>query len=125
MAATYTKRGSCPTTCVDASDGSIFIGSYGKDQWLSDSVKEYHSEIIEARKKQGGAPSRTQKRKVNAVKRQKKKLKKLEAKISAAESKVRSIKSEESEAEVKEEDAGNNFGGKRSKAKNKEKGDGE
>ena len=125
VAATYTKQGPCPTTGVHASDGSIFIGSYGKDQWLSDSVKEYHSEIIEARKKQGGAPSRTQKRKVNAVKRQKKKLKKLEAKISAAESKVRSIKSEESEAEVKEEDAGNNFGGKRSKAKNKEKGDGD
>ena len=41
IAATYTKQGPCPSKGVHTTDGSIYIGTYSKDQWLSDEVKSH------------------------------------------------------------------------------------
>ena len=123
VAATYTKKGPCPTSGVFASDGSIYIGSYGRDKWQSESVKQYHQQIIDARNADGGGnggsnhSSRSQKRRANAIKRNKKKLKTLTAKISAAKAKLKSTGEEVSEDEESDNDnhAGDAFGGKRKK----------
>ena len=48
IAATYTKQGPCPSKGVHTTDGSIYIGTYSKDQWLSDEVKPHHEEIRNA-----------------------------------------------------------------------------
>ena len=67
-------------------DGSVYIGTYTKDQWLSNNVKAYHEEICDARTKHSNGPpvvSRNQKRRINAVKRAKNKLKKLKAEVAA------------------------------------------
>ena len=67
IAATYTKQGPCPSKGVHTTDGSIYIGTYSKDQWLSDEVKPHHDEIRDARGKQSNGPpvvSRNQKRQV-------------------------------------------------------------
>ena len=84
VSAIYTRQGKAPTTGVHTADGSIFIGSYDKEKWLSDSVKQYHQEIINARGSDDGGgknqDSRSQKRRTNAIKRNKRKLKKLKSK---------------------------------------------
>ena len=48
VSATYTRQGKPLTSGVHTSDGSLFIGSYSKDQWFSDDVKPYHQEITHA-----------------------------------------------------------------------------
>ena len=63
----------------------------------------------------GGA--RSQKRTANAVKRNKKKLKALNVKIAAAKIKLKGNKSEQEEEEPANDNAGNAFGGKKSKKK--------
>ena len=86
VSATYTKKGPCPNSGVHTNDGSVFIGTYSKDQWTSDTVKPHWDEIKKARsesKGDGGQPSRSGKRRINAIKREKKKLKKLKAQVAA------------------------------------------
>ena len=129
VSATYTKKGPCPTSGVHATDGSIFIGSYSRNQWQSDTVKPFHQEIQDARNPDGGGnkgngdggdrnQSRSQKRRANAIKRNKKKLKTLTAQISAAKAKLKKTGNDDSNS--REEDnnnhAGNAFGGKRKKS---------
>ena len=87
-------------------------------------VKPYYEQIIKARNPDGdktGAPqSRSQKRLINALKRNKKKLKTLENKISAAKaglqeaSEKKKVTFEDDLLEDKN-NAGNLFGGKSSK----------
>ena len=125
ISATYTKKGKCPSSGVHTTDGSIYIGSYDKDKWQSESVKQYHQEIRDTRSKEGskssnndggtGFPSRNQKRQVNAIKRNKRKLKNLEAKIAAAK---QQLKEDDDDGSSHSDDAGNAgdaFGGKRKK----------
>jgi len=122
ISATYTKQGSCPASGVHCPDGSIYIGTYSKDQWLSDSVKPHWDEIKEARSKTKGGDgqmSRSGKRRVNAIKREKRKLKKIKAKVAAVK---QELKDEEGSGDDKEDNnakdnAGNAFGGKRTKGK--------
>ena len=118
--AIYTKDGSCPQTGVHTSDGKIFVGSYPREKWTSDSVKPYHAEITANRNSgEGGGTTRNQKRSVNAVKRQKRKLKALKQQIETVKASVAAISTT---AETNEEDAsstgnkaGDSFGGKNSK----------
>jgi hypothetical protein len=129
VSATYTRKGSCPNSGVHTSDGSIYIGSYDRYKWQSDSVRQYHQEILQARNSHGGGngnergghSSRNEKRRLNAIKRNKKKLKKLETKIAAMKSQVtESDKDNTSDdkdkgKESKSGNAGDAFGGKKSK----------
>ena len=130
ISAIYTRQGKPPTSGVHTSDGSLFIGSYSKDQWFSDNVKPYHQEIMQARKSNGvvknpnggGNQSRKQKRHVNSVKRNKRKLKTLESQISTAKTKLKDqmVKKEDPEDSISDNDevsdnAGDEFGGKKSK----------
>ena len=127
VSATYTKSGPCPKKGVHTSDGSVFIGTYGKDQWLSESVKPHHDEIREARSQNNGGQiqSRSQKRNINAVKREKKKLKKLKAQVAATKKVIASgdvdVADDATTSNTnKHDNAGDAFGGKRTKAKEKE-----
>ena len=128
----YTRQGPCPQQGVHKADGSLFIGNYSADQWRSDSVKPYHNEIMKARSNDGGGNtdndgnggthSRSQKRRVNAIKRNKKKLKKLNQKIAAAKSELEDLpRKEETTTKVakvhfEDQNAGDAFGGKKSKS---------
>ena len=138
ISATYSRKGPIPTNGVRQNDGTIFIGSYGKAQWLSDSVKPHHAEIIKARidmSQNGGGgtagPSRNQKRKVNAVRRAKKRLKTLNAQIAAAQAKLDTVENADSTPAnsnsgnsatvrfaVDENNAGDAFGGRRAARNN-------
>ena len=124
--ATYTKQGPCPNNVVHTSDGSVYIGTYTKDQWLSEEVKAHHEEIRDARTKQSNGPpivSRNQKRRINAVKRAKSKLKKLKAEVAAIQQ--HKVNGENETCDQKEgqnggeqvrfNNAGDAFGGKRTK----------
>ena len=123
--ATYVLEGTCPKNGVHTDDGSVFIGSYSRNQWASDLVRPYHGEIMEARSKNGGgkgsdegASSRNKKRRANAVKRSKRKIRKLKAQLSAARtvSAGTCTGGEDCNSDDKSSDnAGDSFGGKRSK----------
>ena len=130
IAATYTKQGPCPSKGVHTTDGSIYIGTYSKDQWLSDEVKSHHDEIRDARSKQSNGPpvvSRNQKRRINAVKRVKNKLKKLKAEVAAIQQhkaggqddKVYQKNNQNGEEQNSYDNAGDAFGGKRTKGKDR------
>ena len=131
VSATYTKQGPCPKKGVHTADGSVYIGTYTRDQWLSDEVKPHHADIREARSKQPGGPppSRSQKRRINAVKRTKNKLKKLKAQVAAIENSNSQPAGADSATDkvpkVRFENAGDAFGGKRTKANGKEGKDGD
>ena len=114
---TYTRQGRAPETGVHVQDGSIFIGSYDKTKWFDDSVKPYHDEIIKARNANKHS-SRNQKRQASAIKRSKRKLKKLQAKIASAKSSLGEGKAsdDDDEPEAEAKNAGDQFGGKRSKS---------
>ena len=129
VSALFTKDGYCPKEGVHTPSGSIFIGNYDSNKWHSESVKPYHKEIIDARSKdKSNQPSRSEKKRVNAVRRSKKKLKKLKKLISAAKVTIASTKRNDSsdDGSSDEEDndskAGNAFGGKNSVVKKKKKG---
>ena len=126
IAATYTKQGPCPSKGVHTPDGSVYIGTYTKDQWLSNDVKAYHEEICDARTKHSNGPpvvSRNQKRRIIAVKRAKNKLKKLKAEVAAIQQHKANGKNDECGQEdcqnggeqVRHNNAGDAFGGKRTK----------
>jgi len=122
VSATYTKQGPCPASGVHCSDGSVYIGTYSKDQWLSDSVKPHWDEIKEARSKtksSDGQLSRSGKRRVNAIKREKRKLKKIKAKVAAVKQELKDKEgsSDEKDDDAAKDNAGNAFGGKRTKGK--------
>ena len=124
VSATYTKKGPCPSSGVHTNDGSVFIGTYSKDQWTSDAVKPHWDEIKKARsesKGDGSQPSRSGKRRINAIKREKKKLKKLKAQVAAIQQTTASDDDEATDANTNNDkpnnNAGNAFGGKRTKAK--------
>ena len=130
IAATYTKQGPCPGKGVHTSDGSIFIGTYSKDQWLSDEVKPHHEEIRNARTKNTSGPpiiSRNQKRHINAVKRAKNKLKKLKAEVAAIQQhkanggndKCDQKDDQNGGEQDRFENAGDAFGGKRTRGKDR------
>ena len=130
IAATYTKQGPCPSKGVHTTDGSIYIGTYSKDQWLSDEVKSHHDEIRDARSKQSNGPptvSRNQKRRINAVKRVKNKLKKLKAEVAAIQQhktggqddKCDQKNNQNGEEQNRYDNAGDAFGGKRTKGKDR------
>ena len=130
IAATYTKQGPCPSKGVHTSDGSIFIGMYSKDQWLSDKVKPHHEEIRNARTKNTSGPpiiSRNQKRRINAVKRAKNKLKKLKAEVAAIQQhkanggndKCDQKDDQNGGEQDRFENAGDAFGGKRTRGKDR------
>ena len=136
ISATYTKKGPCPDSRVFTSDGSVFIGSYDESKWKSESVRQYHKEILEAREDtkgdkgnggsrgggrgNGGKKSQGDKRSINAIKRNKKKLKTLKEKISAIQSKIDDVGDgkEDDGKDSPSDNARDAFGGKRSK-KNK------
>ena len=121
VSATYTRDGQCPNTGVHTPDGSIFIGQYDGNKWRSDSVKPYHKQIMDARASgnHSDQTARSQKRWINAMKRNNKKLKSLESKISAAKVQLEEAKSNQvsfaDDKDDKDYNAGNSFGGKNSK----------
>ena len=121
VSATYTRDGQCPNTGVHTPNGSIFIGQYDGNKWRSDSVKPYHKQIMDARASgnHGDQTARSQKRRINAIKRNNKKLKSLESKISAAKVQLEKSKSNQvllaDDKDDKDYNAGNSFGGKNSK----------
>ena len=143
ISATHTRQGNAPTSGVSTVDGSIFIGSYDKEKWFSDSVKQCHQEIINARgshsdsvkqhhqgitnprgSNDGGGKrqeSRGQKRRANAIKRSKKRLKSLKAKIAAAKIQLKDDSDDDKDSNQDDKDADNNagnaFGGRRGKKK--------
>ena len=125
VSATYTREGTCPQSGVHTTDGSIFIGNYDGNKWISDTVKPYHKEIINARKEDGksSGDSRATKRTISKVKRSKKKLKKLTSRISAAKAKVKALSQDKERSDddkstdTEGNKAGDSFGGKRSKRK--------
>ena len=128
IAATYTWEGRCPNEGVHTPDGSIYIGNYDGNKWHSDAVRPYHSEITQARGKDGNQPTRNDKKRVNAIKRSKRKLKKLKSQISAAKLKVAAAKTggaDNGDCNCDDDDAdggaqaGNEFGGKRAAKKKK------
>ena len=118
----YTRDGSCPSKGVHTQSGAIFIGNYGNDKWRDDSVRPYWKQIQEARSKDGGQqgrgePSSNKKRVAKALQRKKKKLKKLKVKIAAA--KIDATKDKDATKDEPDDNAGDAFGGKSSKTKNK------
>ena len=126
IVATYTKQGQCSSKGVHTPDGLVYIGTYTKDQWLSNDVKAYHKEIRDARTKHSNGPpvvSRNQKRRINAVKRAKNKLKKLKAEVAATQQHKPNSKNNECGQEdcqnggeqVRHSNARDAFGGKRTK----------
>ena len=117
ISAAYTRQGTCPHQGVHTSDGSIFIGNYDRNKWQHDSVKPYHQEILTARSADegGNTPSRNQKRRVNALKRNKKKLKQLNQKIAAAKATLKEATKDANKEKEKPDNAGDAFGGKNSK----------
>ena len=120
ISAIYTRTGPCPKNGVHTADGSVFIGSYAKDQWFAEAVKPHHQEIVSARTKDGGQNpgnngthnSRGQKRQASAVRRNKQKLKKLNVQIAAAKVKLSDANDDNDSTN---NNAGNEFGGKRTK----------
>ena len=117
ISAAHTRQGTCPHQGVHMSDGSIFIGNYDRNKWQHDSVKPYHQEILTARSADegGNTPSRNQKRRVNALKRNKKKLKQLNQKIAAAKATLKEATKDANKEKEKPDNAGDAFGGKNSK----------
>lgn len=122
--AVYTRGGTTPDNGVHTQDGSIYIGGYDNEKWLSDSVKPHHKEILEARQKgndgRKGGTSRNDRRRTSAVKRNKRKLTKLKAKLKIAQAKVKGMTenkedSNNSETEEKGDRAGDSFGGEKSR----------
>ena len=121
---TYTRKGPCPTSGVHTPDGEVFIGGYDKEKWQSESVRQYHQEIIKAisnggsGKDNGGHQSRSQKRRANAIKHNQKKLKSFEVQIAAAKTQLNN----QSKSEGKDDDGntgntGDAFEGKKSRVK--------
>ena len=115
---------------MHTTDGSIYIGTYSKDQWLSEEVKSHHDEIRDARSKQSNGPptvSRNQKRRINAVKRAKNKLKKLKAEVAAIQQHKASGQNDKCDQKDDQnggehdrfDNAGDAFGGKRTKGKDR------
>ena len=133
VSAAHTREGTCPTEGVYTSDGSLFIGNYSDGRWHSDSVKPFHKEILEARKKAGGgkstAPTRADKRRTNAVKRNKRKLKRVSSQISKMKVTIAKLTKDggddgdasESESDQDSNHAGESFGGKNAAKKAKKK----
>ena len=123
VSAACTREGRCPNSGVHTPDGSIFIGSYDREKWQDESVRQHHHKIIEARNKGEAGhikKNRTNKRKVNAIKSNKKKLEKLQAQIAAAKIQVKKVtfgQDDSSDNDTPENQAGNAFGGKNSKRK--------
>lgn len=123
ISATFTREGRCSNSGVHAPDGSVFIGSHDKDKWRDKSAKHHHK-IIEARNNgEAGCIQKkgSNKRKVlNAVKRKKQKLEKLKAQIAAAKSQVKKVTfaaDSSSDSDTPDNQAGDAFGGKKSKRK--------
>ena len=89
------------------------------EEWLRQTI--YHKQITDARASgnHGDQTARSQKRQINAIKRNNKKLKSLESKISAAKVQLEKSKSNKvSSADDKNDkdyNASNSFGGKNSK----------
>ena len=119
VSAAYTRKGDCPKQGVHTTDGSIFIGSYEKEKWQSEQVRQYHQEIAKARaadgggKNTGGKDAKSQKRRTHAIKRDNKKLKTLKAKIAAAKltlKKTSETKSDDHTDEESDDHAGDAFG---------------
>ena len=127
VSATYTRQGPCPKQGAHKDDGTLFIGNYTADAWRSDSVKPYHQEILNARSTDGGGSSgdganngghnsRSHKRRIKAIKRNKKKLHKLNQQIAAAKAQLKDTSATEA-ADSDGDNAGNAFGGKNSKGR--------
>lgn len=132
VSAAHTRDGTCPTEGVYTSDGSLFIGNYSDNRWHSDSVKPFHKEILEARKKDGGSgnynssnKSRADKRRTNAVKRNKRKLKKMSSQMSAMKTTISKLTKDgdgddsDRESDKDHNHAGDSFGGKKAAKKAK------
>ena len=94
---------------------------------MSELGKPHHDEIQDARSQNNGGQiqSRSQKRNINSVKREKKKLKKLKAQVAATKKVIASGNVDVADDATasnadKHDNAGDAFGGKRTKAKEKE-----
>ena len=122
VSATYTREGDCPSNGVHTPNGSIYIGSYSDGKCKSPAVRPHHSEIFEARKKGNlSHPSRNKQRRINAIKRQKRKLSELKTQIAAAKVKIAAASAapkndgdDKAQEDLAKDNAGDAFGGKRS-----------
>ena len=128
ISAMYTRQGPCPNQGVHMPDGTVFIGSYPAARWNSDTVRPHRQEIINARgssqdgsKNENGNQSRSAKRRINAVQRNKKKLQKLNSKIAVAKATLKtaqlSLDDNNEDDDSDSGNAGDAFGGKNSKRK--------
>ena len=128
ISAMYTRQGPCPNQGVHMPDGTVFIGSYPAARWNSDTVQPHRQEIINARgssqdgsKNENGNQSRSAKRRINAVQRNKKKLQKLNSKIAVAKATLKtaqlSLDDNNEDDDSDSGNAGDAFGGKNSKRK--------
>ena len=116
-----------PKTGVKLSDGSVHAGHYTNWAALSEGEKQ---QVFAERKRQGITPKKKSqggKSKASAVKSKKKTLEKLTRKVAALETKAKSLKkkvafeSDDDEAEENgpQDNAGDQFGGRKSKKKKK------
>lgn len=125
VSALCTREGSCPDQGVHTTNGATHIGNYSNDKWSHDSVKPYRKEILEARSKNDGNMGQNKsfnekKRVSKAIQRNKRKLKKLKIKIVAAKTTSTEKDATEGEPGDGDDKAGDAFGGKSSKVKNKD-----
>jgi len=81
----YARYGPCPDKGVHTSDGSLYIGNHDVEKWSHESVKPYHTHILEARKKL--SKKRRNHQQTMGVKKQK--LEKLQKEIKAAKIKLK------------------------------------
>ena len=130
VSAAYTRQGPPPSRGAHTSDGMLFIGNYTPEMWRSEEVRPYHQEIRQARSsdgggssgdgghggQSGGGQSRSFKRRVKAINKNKKRLKKLNRQIAAAKAQLKSASATD-EADAGGDNAGDAFGGKKSKAR--------
>ena len=135
----YTRDGPCPPSGV-MTNGKVFIGNYHGKKWFDDSVKPYHEEIRKARaenprptngnqnnggSQSGGNNLSKQRRKLRKVRRQLKKAKEQKRKIQALKANPQKddglTESDSSDDESK--NAGNAFGGRNAKGRNKKRKD--
>ena len=114
-----TREGTCPKQGVHTDDGKLFIGTYPGNRWFDEDVKPYHEQINEQRRQNPRGNKSKKGKKGAKANRNKRKLKKLRARVSELEKTNSEVKEndEGDKPEAKENNAGDQFGGRRSAKK--------
>jgi hypothetical protein len=125
----YTFDGNAPTTGVHTADGKLYCGTYSPDRWFSDDIKPFRDQIIELRNKYGNGSNRKKSGNRNRgndqakdARRQLQELKKQNKETTRNLSALKSDggdnkRSDAKDNDVKDQNAGDAFGGKNSMKK--------